>query len=137
MPDIGWEDEPQQSGAVVAVHYGDYRRQELWTSSGSSIGNWICLGGEFGRPKPWDDPRSEMEKMLHRRDTPAPAPGPNEIPRHPTWEHVLARGPVTILSAGDPETYATGTAGRRAKRDGRRRCLKPLPGRTTRPSTTR
>jgi hypothetical protein len=27
---LGPHDEPQQSGAVVAVHYGDYRRQEVW-----------------------------------------------------------------------------------------------------------
>lgn len=28
MPEVGWEDEPQESGAIVAVHYGDYRRRD-------------------------------------------------------------------------------------------------------------
>jgi len=92
---LGYEDEPQESGAVVAVNHGDYRSQELWVRSGSNIGNWFCLGGEYGRPRPWDDPRSELERLVHRG--PAPRPGPNEIPRYPTWEDVLARGPVRLL----------------------------------------
>jgi hypothetical protein len=117
---LGPSDEPQRSGAIVAVHYGDYRAQECWIRSGANIGNWYCLGGEFGRPKPWDDPRTEMEKMLHRRDVPAPAPGPGEIVRHPTWRDVLARGPVTLLSAGEQDTYAAGWA------NGRRRMLEQM-----------
>lgn len=119
MREVGWADEPQNSGAVVAVHYGDYRRQECWIRSGSNIGNWYCLGGEYGRPKTWDDPRSELEKMGFRPG-PAPRPGPNEIPRHPTWEHVLARGPVTLLTAASEEAYASGWV------NGRRRLVEQI-----------
>jgi len=89
---LGPSDEPQDSGAVVAVHYGDYRTQEIWVSSGANIGNWYPLGGEFGLPG-W---------------------GGGRVPRHPVWADVLARGPVTLLSAGDQATYAAGwAAGRR------------------------
>lgn len=103
---LGPDDEPQNSGAIVAVHYGDYRLQECWQRSGSSIGCWFPLGGEWGRPKIWDDPRTELEKLAWRG--PVPRPGPNEVPRYPHWEDVLARGPVTLLTAGSGEAYAAG-----------------------------
>lgn len=91
MTDLGPEDEPQRSGAVVAVRYGDYRDQEIWVRSGANIGNWYCLGGEFGAPGPCVD-----------------------VPLHPHWEDVLRRGPVTLLTPGDEATYAAGwTNGRR------------------------
>lgn len=115
---LGPDDEPQNSGAVVAVHWGDYRCQEIWVRSGSNIGNWYCLGGEYGRPKEWDDPRDDPRWMMTRRwDAPTPRPGPGEVPRHPRWEHVLERGPVTLLSAADDEAYAAGWA------NGRRRLV--------------
>lgn len=115
---LGPDDEPQHSGAIVAVHWGDYRRQELWVRSGANIGNWYCLGGEFDRPKPWVDPRSELEKISWRG--PVPRPGPGEVPLHPHWEDVLARGPVTLLVASDQETYRT------AWRNGRRRMVEQM-----------
>lgn len=115
---LGYEDEPQEAGAVVAVHWGDYRCVELWIRSGAMIGNWFCLGSEFGRPKPWDDPRSELEKLSWRG--PTPKPGPGEIPRYPTWQDVLARGPVTLLTAGNDEAYRDGWA------NGRRRLLEQI-----------
>jgi hypothetical protein len=106
---LGPEDEPQDSGAVVVVHYGDYRRQEVWVSSGANVGNWYCLGGEFGRPKVWIDQRTPMEKMMRTGyDGPEPGPGPGEIPLHPDWSDVLARGPVTMLVPGDDEAYRQG-----------------------------
>jgi hypothetical protein len=49
---LGPDDEPRNSGALVAVHYGDHRRQEVWVRS---IGNWYPLHGEFG-------PRNESER---------------------------------------------------------------------------
>lgn len=113
---LGLADEPQRSGAVVAVHFGDYRRQELWVASGANTGNWYCLGGEFGRPKVWIDARTEGEKFMHHPAVhgPAPRPGPGEIPLHPHWEDVLARGPVTLLLPGDDAAYDAGwRAGRR------------------------
>lgn len=95
---LGPNDEPQESGAVVAVHLGDYRRQEIWVRSGANIGNWYCLGGEFGGPKPHDVP-------------PRPA---GTVPVHPDWYDVCARGPVTLLVPGDSEAYRSGwRAGRR------------------------
>ncbi len=85
---LGPEDEPQNSSAVVAVHHGDYRCQEIWVRSGANIGNWYPLGGEFGRP--------------------------HDEPLHPHWENVLARGPVTLLTAGHDDAYRAGWAsGRR------------------------
>lgn len=87
---LRYEDEPQDSGAVVAVNWGDYRRVELWIRSGISIGNWYYLGNETGRPMR------------------------GEIPMHPMWTDVLKRGPVTLLVPGDWEAYAAGWAnGRR------------------------
>lgn len=102
---LGFYDEPQTSGAVVAVHYGK-DEQEIWVRSGSNIGCWYCLGTEWGRPKIWDDPRTETQKLTWTG--PAPKPGPGEIRRHPHWQDVLARGPVTLLTAGDQESYRTG-----------------------------
>lgn len=93
---LGPDDEPQQSGAVVAVHYGDYRRQEIWVSSGANIGNWYPLGGEFWLV--WD-----------RQRMPA-----GVTTQHPTWSDVLARGPVTLLVPAGAEAYRQGwRAGRR------------------------
>ncbi len=115
---LGPDDEPQHSGAVVAVNYGDYDRQEIWVCSGANIGAWYCLGGEFGFPKVWLDRRGSSEKMLDRG--PAPRPGPNEIRQHPRWEDVLARGPVTLLTAGDQESYRAGW------RNGRRRMVEQM-----------
>jgi hypothetical protein len=95
---LGPSDEPQYPGAIVAVHYGDYQLQECWVRSGSNLGNWYCLGGEFGVPR-------------H---------GADELPLHPAWRDVLARGPVTLLSAGDKDTYAAGWA------NGRRRMVEQM-----------
>jgi len=93
---LGPHDEPQEPGTVVAVHFGDYRRQEIWVSSGANIGAWYPLGGEFWAV--WDKKRM-------------PAGVTNA---HPTWEDVLARGPVTLLTPGDEATYRRGwRAGRR------------------------
>lgn len=113
---LGWDDEPQESGAIVAVHHGDYRRQEIWVRSGANIGNWYPLGGEFGRPKTWTDPRNELQKMSDMAaGRPDPKPGPREVPLHPHWADVLARGPVTLLVPSDGQAYVQGwRAGRRA-----------------------
>jgi hypothetical protein len=109
---LGHDDEPQNSGAVVAVNYGDYSTQEIWVSSGANIGNWYPLGGEFGRPRVAEDPRNELEKITNRDPWRQPA---GTIPLHPHWDDVLARGPVTLLVAGDVEAYTRGwRAGRRA-----------------------
>jgi hypothetical protein len=107
---LGPGDEPQDSGAVVAVHWGDYRRQEIWVASGANINNWYCLGGEFGRPRVWHDPRTEAEKLMHHPAVhgPAPQPRPGEVPLHPTWTDVLARGPVTLLVPAGAEAYRQG-----------------------------
>lgn len=102
---LGSHDEPQYSGAVVAVNYGDYDRVEIWVRSGANIGAWYCLGGEFGRPKVWVDPRPSMLTWDLRVP---PRPGPGEIPQHPHWEDVLARGPVTLLVPGDQDSYRAG-----------------------------
>lgn len=118
---LGSHDEPQHSGAIVAVHYGDYRCVEYWVRSGSNIGNWYCLGGEFGRPKPWTDPRGPLELMIDRdREELQFAPGPDEVPLHPHWEDVLARGPVTLLVPGDRDAYRGGW------RNGRRRMVEQM-----------
>jgi hypothetical protein len=84
---LGRDDEPQESGAVVAVNYGDYREQEIWVRSGANIGCWYLLGGEFGR----------------RINDGIPRP-----PQRPHWEHVLARGPVTLLVPGAEDAYRAG-----------------------------
>lgn len=98
---LGPNDEPQNPAALVAVNFGDYRRQEVWVRSGVNIGNWYPLGGEFGIPPVVEDPR------VARR----PA---GTIPLHPGWYDVLARGPVVLLSPGQGGVYASGWgAGRR------------------------
>lgn len=103
---LGRDDEPQDSGAIVAVNYGDYRAQECWVRSGANIGNWYPLGGEFSRgPKVWDDPRTPMEKLIEPRPPARPA---GTIPQHPHWEDVIARGPVVLLIAADDEAYRNG-----------------------------
>lgn len=94
---LGPYDEPQTSGAVVAVHWGDYRRQEIWVASGSNIGAWYPLGGEHWAV--WD-----------RKRMPA-----DVTKQHPDWSDVLARGPVTLLVPADGEAYRQGWRnGRRA-----------------------
>lgn len=109
---LGPADEPDDSGAVVAVHLGDYRSQEIWVRSGANIGNWYPLGGEFGRPWVAVDQRTAMQKLT---DNPPFRVQPGEVPQHPVWSDVLARGPVTLLTAGETATYAEGWKnGRRA-----------------------
>ncbi len=107
---LGPADEPRESGAVVAVHYGDYRRQEIWVASGANIGNWYPLGGEFGRPRVVEDPRGPLAEW----SGPRWRQPEGTVPLHPHWEDVLARGPVTLLVAGDDAAYLAGwRAGRR------------------------
>jgi len=115
---LGPSDEPQNSGAVVAVNYGDYRTQELWVRSGANVSNWFCLGGEFGRPRVWIDQRDPLEMLTHRG--PQPGPGPGEIPQFPHWEDIIARGPVTLLSPGNEDTYKAGWV------NGRRRLVEQM-----------
>lgn len=108
---LGYADEPNRSSAIVAVHHGNYRAQEIWVRSGANIGNWYCLGGEFGRPRAVDDPRTTLQKMSDPQGWRQPE---GTIPVHPTWSDVLARGPVTLLFPGEDEEYAAGwLAGRR------------------------
>jgi hypothetical protein len=99
MPDtkqLGPDDEPQECGALVAVHLGDYRSQEVWVRSGAMIGNWYPLGGEFWAV--WD--RQRMPAGVTKQ--------------HPTWADVLARGPVTLLVPAGRDAYVAGwRAGRR------------------------
>lgn len=93
---LGPADEPQESGAIVAVHHGDYRQQEVWVRSGANIGNWYPLGGEF-----W--------AVGDRQRMPA-----GVTKQHPEWTDVLARGPVVLLVPGDADMYRQGwRAGRR------------------------
>ncbi|GAA0493754.1 hypothetical protein Ade02nite_21190 [Paractinoplanes deccanensis] len=93
---LGLNDEPQESGAVVAVHWGDYRRQEIWVNSGASVGTWFPLGGEFWVV--WD--RQRMPAGVTKQ--------------HPDWHDVCARGPVTLLVGADSDAYVQGwRAGRR------------------------
>jgi len=107
---LGHAGEPQDSGAVVAVHWGDYRRQECWVRSGPNVGNWYPLGSEFGQPRVWDDPRNSLEKLADPKPPPRPA---GTIPQHPDWSDVLARGPVTLLVPADDSAYRAGwSAGR-------------------------
>lgn len=108
---LSYADEPQNSGAVVAVNWGDYRSQEIWVRSGANIGNWYPLGGEFGRPRVAEDPRPSGVQMLSRERWQRP---PGTIPQHPHWEDIIARGPVTLLVAADGDSYRQGwRAGRR------------------------
>ncbi len=102
---LGHADEPQHAGAVVAVHLGDYRRQEIWVRSGANVGNWYPLGGEFGAPKVREDMRPPMEQLIDREPWRQP---PGTVPPHPHWSDVLARGPVTLLVPADDESYLLG-----------------------------
>lgn len=86
-------------GALAVVHYGDYRRQEVWVASGANVGNWYPLGGEF-----W--------AVWAKRRMP-----PGVTKDHPVWDDVTARGPVTLVAAMPEESYHLG------RRDGRRRLL--------------
>jgi hypothetical protein len=87
-PKVYTADDPEpdySGGAVFAVHYGNYRRQEIWVASGDNIGNLYPLGGEAGKPRIVEDPRSELEKIgptLGRSRTWQQPPG--TIPLHPT-----------------------------------------------------
>lgn len=84
---LGPDDEPQDSGAAVAVHWGDYRAQEIWVRSGSNIGAWYPLGGEHWVV--WD--RKRMPAGVTKQ--------------HPEWRDVLARGPHPPQPPrGDPMT---------------------------------
>ena len=94
---LGPHDEPQTPGAIVAIHHGDYQRQEIWVRSGANIGNWYPLGGEFGLPG-WEA----------------------RVPQHPHWEDVLKRGRATLLTASDEATYAAGW------QNGRRRMVEQM-----------
>jgi hypothetical protein len=87
---LGPHDEPRNSGAVVAVHWGDYRRQEIWVASGVSDGSWYPLGSEFWVV--WD--RQRMPTGVTKQ--------------HPNWRDVLARGPVTLLVPAGGEAYRQG-----------------------------
>lgn len=106
---LGPHDEPQQSGAIVAIHHGDYRRQQVFVASGANIGIWYCLGGEYGRVKVVDDQRNHLEQLGSKWRQPS-----GTIPQHPHWEDLLALGPVTLLVPGNNATYDAGwRAGRR------------------------
>jgi hypothetical protein len=113
-PKVYTADDPEpdySGGAVFAVHYGNYRRQEIWVASGDNIGNLYPLGGEAGKPRIVEDPRSELEKIgptLGRSRTWQQPPG--TIPLHPTWHDMVARGPVVMLVPGQADTYAAGWA---------------------------
>lgn len=97
--------EPDVSGGTLAVvHYGDYRRQEVWVASGANIGNWYPLGGEFWTV--WD--RQRMP--------------PGVTKAQPTWDDVTARGPVSLVVSTPREAYRQGWV------DGRRRLLHQIEG---------
>ena len=94
-PDLATWGYDAPSGSLVAINYGDYRLQEVWVNSGANIGNWYPLGGEFWVV--WD--HQQMPSGVTKQ--------------HPTWDDVLARGPVTLLVDGQEASYNAGwTAGR-------------------------
>jgi hypothetical protein len=99
-------------GSLVAVHHRDYRRQEVWVSSALNIGCWYPLGGEFSRgPQVVDDPRTSLDQLSDvrwRQPT-------GTIPRHPHWDDVVARGPVTLLVTAPGDAYAAGWRTGRAR----------------------
>jgi hypothetical protein len=97
-------------GTVAAVHYGDYRRQELWIRSGANIGAWYPLGGEFGAPKVAEDPRPDETFSRDRWQRP-----PGTVPLHPSWYDMVERGPVTILVAAPADAYTAGWRTGRAR----------------------
>jgi len=115
---LGGADEPQSNGTPVIVWPGDYRRQEVWVASGANIGNWYCLGNEFGRPRTWEDPRTYAETVMSLK--PAPRMPAHLIPMHPVWSDVLDRGPVFLLSHDNTTAYRTGW------RNGRRRLYEEI-----------
>jgi hypothetical protein len=104
---LGPGDEPRQNGALVIVWPGNYRRQETWTASGANIGNWYCLGNEFGRPRIWQPPTNPIIDLLPHRG-PVPQCPPGMVPLHPDWSDVLKRGPVFLLSHDNVTAYRTG-----------------------------
>lgn len=106
-PDLG-------PGSLVAVWHGDYRRQQVFVASGTNIGNWYPLGGESGRIKTVDDPRSYAEQVCSREPWRQP---PGTVPTHPVWRDLTALGPVTVLFADGRDSYRQGWA------DGRRHLL--------------
>lgn len=94
-PHVYTKDSPwpnASAGTIAVVHYGDYRRQEIWVLCGSNVGNWYPLGNQYGN-RALNDPT---------------------VPQHPHWDDIVARGPVTILAATSQEAYRSGWA------DGRR-----------------
>lgn len=72
------------AGTIAVVCYGDYRRQEVWVLSGSNVGNWYPLGGEYGN--------SVKDRM----------------PKDPHWEDLAERGPVTVLVPMQQDAYQAG-----------------------------
>lgn len=84
---LGPADEPQEPGAIVAVYYADVWNLEIWVRKRENDGTWYLLGSEDGRILDDAYPR---------------------YPELPRWEHVLARGPVTALTAARQEDYANG-----------------------------
>lgn len=114
---LGGADEPRSNGALVVVWPDDYRRMEVWVASGANIGNWYCLGNEFGVPKTWRDPAATgmpAAALMMRTEPPARMPD-GMIPLQPTWLAVLDRGPTVLLTAGTGEQYRMGWEnGRRA-----------------------
>lgn len=105
--------EPEVTGGTIAVvNYGDYRTQEIWVASGSNIGNWYPLGGEFGAPKVAEDPRTTIQQMVDPRGWQQP---PGTVPSYPTWDDMTARGPVVIVTATNAESYARGWTDGRAR----------------------
>jgi hypothetical protein len=103
VSDLGPDDEPQHGGALVLVWAGDYRMQEVWVASGANIGNWYCLGNEFSRPTVWEPPKREFWDR-----SPEPPRPAGTIPQHPTWDDVLTRGPVSLLSHDNVTAYRAG-----------------------------
>lgn len=116
---LGPDDEPRSNGALVLVWAGDYRRQEVWTASGANIGNWYCLGNEFGRPKVWDpEPPMPLLDLIGSRPKPVMPAG--MIPLQPDWDDVLKRGPVSLLGHDNVTAYRAGW------RNGRRRLYEEI-----------
>jgi hypothetical protein len=109
---LGPADEPRDSGAVVAVNFGDHREQEVWVRVGGvHAGTWHPLGGEYGKPQVAEDPRSHASRVLSREYWQRP---PGTIPQHPEWHDVIARGPVVLLLPAGEGAYVNGwRAGRR------------------------
>lgn len=101
--ELGAADEPQVSGALVLAWPGDYRYQQVWVGSGANIGNWYCLGNEFGRPHAWDAPKRDVWER-----GPVPKRSAGTVPSQPAWEDVLRSGPVVLLTFGWQSAYRQG-----------------------------